>query len=113
MWNRGSLHHHRNADSFPLRGGSMFHIQSFGLTWDLKPGTWNILVPFLIPILIIPSDGCPRLCHALLQTNGVDDLGSRLASFIPRGGKRMIFSRMDRVLQAEFNRVKAHRPGDL
>ena len=69
--------------------------------------------PCLIPIFVIPSNRSSALRHTLFQPNRVDDLGSRLAAFIPGGGKRMIFAGMDCVLQAKLNWVEIQRTRDL
>ena len=63
-------------------------------------------MPFFIPILIIPVDRSASLRNTLFEPDCVDDLGSRLAAFVPGGGERMIFAGMNGILQAEVNGVE-------
>src|SRR5512144_1004452 len=70
-------------------------------------------MPFLIPILVIPTNCRAALCHTLFQPNCVNDLWARFTSFIPCGGEGMIFTGMDGIFQAEFDWVEAHFAGDV
>ena len=69
--------------------------------------------PFFIPILIIPANRGSALGNTLFQPDCVDDLWSRLAALIPRGGERMIFAGMNCILQAEFDGIQIESAGDF
>src|SRR6266511_735327 len=71
------------------------------------------VAPFLISILIIPCNRSSALCHALFESNRMDDLGPWFAAFIPCRGKGMVFAWMNRILQTEFDGVKIQGTRDL
>ncbi len=49
----------------------------------------------------------------MFQSNRVDNLRPRLAAFVPGGAERMVFARMNRVLESKLNRVEIQGARDL